>query len=226
MTQAIVCHNGHGLVLASDSSVLHEEQGGRVEHRAEQRLYALGSHAAILCAGGMAGVELSARLAQWMQSRDSLEFDDVLAVGRDFLAGGYARYLRTNHGRTEGQPAANRHLYFIIGGYAPSRTEAPYQAVLLQSEAGELPFQETRLGYVFTLPRRLSLEERITRQIAEGASLRGLARSCRAALVSLAQRNPESMAAPFQVAMLTAEGIAFLDDAGLPEEPDDEEEKD
>ena len=224
MTQAIVCYNSHGLVLATDSLVLCEGQGGQIEHRVEQRLYALGSHAAILSAGAAVGVDLSARLAQWMEARGQLEFEDALAVGRDFLAGTYARYLRAHQGQPEGHAAANRHLYFIIGGYAPSRAQGLYQAVLLQSEAGELPFHETPLGHVFTLPRRLALEERITRQIAEGAPLRGLARSCRSGLAGLAQRNPEAVAAPYQVAMLTAQGIELLGDEGLPAEPEEEEE--
>ncbi len=223
MTQAIVCCNSEGLVLATDSVAVEELADGQVERRADRRLFSLGGRAAIVSAGAAAGVDLAGQLSQWLEPRGRMDLDDVLALGRDFLAQGYARYLRTKQVWLEEHPAACRHLYFIIGGYSADPASAPYEAILLQSEAGELPFQETHLGRVFTLPRRVALEGRMTRQIAEGAGLRALAESCRAGLEGVAERNPESVGGPFHMALVTAAGVEFLEEPqGGPGDEEDE----
>jgi len=211
MTQAIVCCNQEGLVLGTDSLVLRELEGGQVERLIERKLFTIGSHAAVVSAGAAVGVELSAQLSHWLERRGLMDWDDMLALSRDFLAEGYARHLRASHTRLEARSAEYRHLCFIIGGYS-GRAPSPYEAILLQSEAGELPFQETRLGRVFTLPRRTALEGRIARQIIEGLELRALAETCRASLEGIAERNPEAIAAPFQIALVTASGVEFLEE--------------
>jgi len=209
MTQAICCCNREGLVLASDSLMLRELDGGRVERLTVRTLFALGPRAVVLTAGAPVGAEMVAQLAQWLQPRRLEDFEDLLALSRDFLAESYARHLRTGHGR-HGAASENRHLYFILAGYE-GRQPMPFAAVLLESEAGELPFKETRLGRVFTLPRRMVQEGHITRQIAEGVGLRELATSCRLALEHAAERNPEAIGGPFHVAMITQRGVEFLE---------------
>ncbi len=211
MAQAIVCYNHEGLVLASDSLLLQELEGSQVERLTRRTLFALGSRAAILTTGP-AGVALGEGLSQWLAARHLVDFDDVMAVSRDFLAEGYARYLRGDHAGPNAL-AAPRHLYFLIGGYCTGSAAGPCRLVLLESAAGELPFKEVALGRVFAVPRRVALEGRITRQIAEGASLRELAASCRAGLADIARRNPEAVDSPFQVAMVTPAGIQTLDEA-------------
>jgi hypothetical protein len=208
MTQAIYCSNREGLVLASDSLILREGDGGRVERLTARRVFALGPRAVVLTAGAPVGAEMAAQLAQWLQPRRLEDFGDLLSLSRDFLAEGYARFLRAGHGRRGGSP--DRHLYFIVAGYE-GQQPFPYSAVLLESEGGELPFKESRLGRVFTLPRRLVQEGHITRQIAEGAGLRELAASCRLALEHAAERNPEAVGGPFHVAMITQRGVEFLE---------------
>lgn len=210
MTQAIYCSNREGLVLASDSLMLRELEGGQVERLTARKLFALGPRAAVLTAGAPVGAEMAAQLAQWLQPRHLEDFGDLLALGRDFLAEGYARHLRGGHGR-HGAIAENRHLYFILAGYE-GRGPSPYAAVLLESEAGALPFKESRLGRVFTVPRRLVQEGRIARQVAEGAGLHELAESCLAGLEHTAERNPESVGGPFHVAMITERGVQFLEE--------------
>lgn len=210
MTQAIVCSSDEGLVLATDSLALHELEGGQVQKLTERKLYALGARAAILAAGAAAGARLSAGLSQWLEGRNLIDVADVMAVSRDFLAEGYVRYLREAH---EGHCPAPRHLSFVIGGFSADHASSPYQAVLLHSEAGELPFTETRLGRVFALPRRLIFEARTTRQIAEGIGLLRLAEVARAELEGAAERNPQSVGGPFHVALVTAAGVQFLQEA-------------
>ncbi len=206
MAQAIYCSNRDGMVLASDSLTLRELDGGKVERLTARKLFALGPRAAVLTAGAPVGAEAAAQLAQWLQPRRLEEFGDLLSLSRDFLAETYARHLRAGHSRA----AEHRHLYFILAGYE-GRQPQPYAAVLLESEAGELPFKETRLGRVFTLPRRLVQEGHITRQIAEGAGLRELATSCRLALAHAAERNPEAIGGPFHVVMISERGVEFLE---------------
>lgn len=214
MTQAIVCYNREGLALASDSLILQELDGGQVERLTERKLFPLGQRAAVLSVGAAIGARLSAELSQWLTPRRLEDFEDILTLSRDFLAQGFARFLRTHQAWAEENPAC-RQLYFIIAGYSTQPASAAPRAVMLQSEAGELPFQEVRLGRVFTLPRRLALEGRVTRQIAEGVPLRTLAESCLAGLASVAKRNAESVGGPFHVALITQSGIEFLEkDAG------------
>ncbi|MDI7275142.1 MAG: hypothetical protein QME94_04105 [Anaerolineae bacterium] len=217
MAQAIVCYNHEGLVLATDSLEWRELEGGRVERLTERKLFALGARAAILTSGAPVGVELCVQLSDWLQARRLSDLDDVLTVSRDFLSEGYARYLRANHGDGEGSLAAARHLYFVIGGYS-GRAGSPSVALLLRSEAGELPLEQMRLGRVFTLPRRLTLEARMRRQIAEGTRLRGLVESCWSGLEALAERNPECVGGSFLVATVTADGVEISEHApGGPE---------
>ena len=189
MAQAIVCYNHEGLVLATDSLVVQELDEGQVERSTARRLFALGTQAAMVAAGAPLGLELATELARWLQARHLVDLDDVLAVSRDFLAEGYARHLRAHQALVEERPAAFRHLYFIVGGYAGS-ARAPYQAILL------------------------GLEVRVTRRIAEGAGLNELATTCRAALKLAAERNPELVGGPIDVATVSAGGVAFLDETG------------
>jgi len=210
MTQAIYCSNREGLVLATDSLMLRETDGGRVERLTARRIFALGPRAVVLTAGAAVGTEMAAQLAQWLQPRRLEEFGDLLSLSRDFLAESYARHLRAGHSRRSAA-GTDRHLYFILAGYEGCQP-LPYAAVLLESEGGELPFKESRLGRVFTLPRRMVQEGHITRQIAEGAGLRELATSCRLALEHAAERNPEAIGGPFHVAMITERGVEFLDE--------------
>jgi hypothetical protein len=214
MTQAIVCRNREGLVLATDSCVLHELDGGRVERLVECSLFALGTHAAMLTAGAHLGVDLGQQLQDWLLPRDLEDFGDVLAISREFLAEGYTRYLRGARGELAGSHEVPRYLYFIIGGYSPGDSASPTEAVLLYSEAGELPFGETRLGSVFALPRRLLFESRLTRRIAEGASLRSLAEISEAELQSVAERKPEAVGGPFHLAMVMQTGVEIIEGAG------------
>ncbi len=211
MTQAIYCCNREGLVLASDSLVLRELDGGQVERLTAQRLFAVGPRVVLLTAGAPVGAEMAAQLAEWLQPRRLEEFSDLVVLGRDFLAGRYARHTREGQRRPAAATPGDRHLYFVIAGFQEGASP-PYEAVLLQSEGGALPFRESRLGRVFTLPRRMVQEGHITRQIAEGASLRELAESCRAALEHAAERNPEAVGGPFQVAMVMERGVQFLEE--------------
>ena len=214
MTQAIVCRNREGLVLATDSCALRELENGRVERLTERKLFALSRYAAVLAVDAQLGVDLAEELQAWLRPRNLADMTDVLAVSQDFLAEGYARYQHAARGRPPGDRTVLRHLYFIIGGYSPAGVSSGPQAILLDSEAGELPFKETQLGSVFALPRRLVFEGRVTRQIAEGISLRRLAEISRAELQNAAERNPEAVGGPFHVAMVTAAGLEFLEDAG------------
>ena len=214
MTQAIVCRNREGLVLATDSCAVRELEDGRVERLTERKLFALGRHAAMLAVDAQLGVDLAGQLQAWLLPRDLADVTDVLAVSHDFLTEGYTRYLRAARDRPPGDHTVPRHLYFIIGGYSPGGVSAGPEAILLDSEAGELPFKETRLGSVFALPRRLVFEGRVTRHIAEGISLRRLAEISQAELRGAAERNPEAVGGPFHVAMVTAAGLEFLEDTG------------
>lgn len=204
MTLAIVCQNHEGLLLASDSRTQRELGGGRVEWTSMRHVYALGPYAGAIAFGGVLAVELCAQLAQWQQARSALELDDTLAVSREFLAAGLTQYVREQV--YNGHPAPP-HLAFIVGGCSPAGAGACH-AVLLQSEAGELPFREAELGRAFTLPRRLVLEGRLTRRLAEGASLADLALYCRAVLEEVAARNQESVGGPFDVLLVTPDGRA------------------
>lgn len=208
MAQAIVCYNREGLIVAADSLILQEGPGGQVTRWTGRRLFALGARAVLLAAGAPVAAELGAELASWLQARGLVELEDVAAVSRDFMSEGYARHLR-GIASTE---AAPRHLHFVIAGCTGECAPEESRVLLLQSEAGELPFQELRPGRVFALPRRLALERRIGRQIAEGAALEGLAASCLQGLADVAARNPESVAGPYQAAMVTAAGVRFLDE--------------
>ncbi|HOG45315.1 MAG TPA: hypothetical protein PLJ35_08175 [Anaerolineae bacterium] len=210
MTQAIYCCNHEGLVVASDSLALRELEGGQVERLTSRKLFAVGPYAVVLTAGAPVGAEMATELAQWLQPRRLEEFADLLALSRDFLAGGYARRLRDDRSGQNRAAGTNRHLYFIVAGYR-GHSSSPYDAVLLESQAGELPFKESHLGRVFTLPRRLVQEGHLTRQIAEGASLRELAESCLAGLELAAERNPESVGGPFHIATVTERGVTWLE---------------
>ncbi|MGQ9684464.1 MAG: hypothetical protein ACUVX9_18205, partial [Anaerolineae bacterium] len=203
MTLAMVCQNDNGLLLASDSQVLRERDDGHMERATVRRVYGLGTHAGAIAFGDVLAVELCAQLAQWLQARNALDQDDTLAISREFLAAGLTQHLREQ--AEKGQPAP-RHLAFVIGGCSPGGAGS-CRAVLLRSEGGELPFQEAELGRVFTLPRRLVLEGRIMRRLAEGASLSELAVYCRLALQEAAVRNHESVGGPFDLLLVTPEGV-------------------
>ncbi len=220
MAQAIVCSSREGLILATDSLVLRELEGGQVERLTVRQLYPLGPRAAILSRGeAEIGLDLAVLLSEWLAPRQLQDLGDILALSRDFLSERYARHLKGLRGSSAGRYPAARHLHYIVGGLAPG---ASAQAILLHSEAGELPFRELQLGPAFSLPRRAVLEGHLARQIAEGAGVRELAQSCRAALQSAAGRNPEVVGGPFLVAMITAAGLELLGE-GTPAQGIDEE---
>ncbi len=213
MTQEIICSNREGLLLCSDSLVVEERESGERRFHSFRKLYALGSHAAILSAGAKIGIDLSIRLAELISQRGVSDVGAVLPLAREFLDREYGRFVEEGRDWFMSHPDAYRRLYFVIGGYTQGDPDNPVQFYLLSSEDLELPFQVTATGTLLTMPRRLGFEMKLAGVLPQ-SSLSDLAGLCLSYLRQLGDKEPDRVGPPYYAATVSAEGFRWHADDG------------
>jgi hypothetical protein len=208
MTQEILYCTPQGIVLASDSLVVHIAEDGQRRHYARKKLFPLGKWAALVTAGAYIGIDISRRFSALAQDEGLVDLERLLPAAQSFFEQAYERFIHLNRSWFAAHPLAYRSLYLLLVGRG-DRHKDGWQAHLLSSEEHQLPFQRTSIGEILTIPRRLGIEGQLMARLKTGRSLEDVAAFCDTALSVLAERDPEQVGAPFQVAILDQQGFRW-----------------
>jgi 20S proteasome alpha/beta subunit len=201
MTQALAAYHQHGLLLATDSLATRFTGTGQTEFFNLEKLFPLGTHAAILSGGAGVSVPLSRALAREIHRHRGLDdLDDLVELALPFLSGGYARYLE-QHGA---DPEGFRRIYFILAGYSPDKPPPGYALTLLGSEEDE-PLKIIPVTNQVVMPRNLGMEMRLFQALNRGADLTELLKMSKDFLEKMAAAK-EEVGPPFYFATITPDG--------------------
>jgi hypothetical protein len=202
VTQALAGYNEHGLFLAADSRATRFDPEGRTLFFNVPKLFPLGRNCAILSGGAGVSVPLSQALSGEIERRRGLEdLEEIAEFAASFLSRGYEIHLQKNGPEPEGF----RHLYFILGGYAPGKSPPGYQLLLLGSEENELPLRLIPATNLVVMPRNLGTEMRFQKALTAGLSLDKLLEMSKEFLEKQGQLK-EEVGPPFYYATITPEG--------------------
>jgi len=204
MTQEIYLATSTSAILASDSLVVRQHEDGRRERLSQRKLFALSQACAIVSGGGAVGIPLSRQLVVHLHAQKIQEIEEILHIAPPWLNQQYGAYVRQARSWFECHPKAHQRLYFIIAG-CPTAGPPP-QAALIGTEKIDEPLKVYPMGDVLTMPRRLALEARLQAMIA-GASEDELALHTLEQLAHLAQRDPETVAGPFDCVVISSRGL-------------------
>lgn len=208
MTQEILYQSPGGIVLASDSLVVHIREDGEKEYLAACKLLPLGQWAVLVTAGTYVGVELSRQFAALAQGMGLRFLEQLQPVAIDFFEEEYGHFVKEHQGWFSAHPLAYRTLYVLLAGRADD-AGPNWRILFLCSEEHELPFRQLRIGEVLTIPRRLGLEGQLMQRQKEAAELEDVAAFCYSALHLLAERDPEQVGRPIYVAILDGGGFRW-----------------
>ncbi|MBW1917091.1 MAG: hypothetical protein JRI57_03590 [Deltaproteobacteria bacterium] len=201
MTQALVGYNQHGIILATDSQATTFAEDGQSHYFTVEKLFPLGTHAAVLSGGSGVSVPLSLALRHEVDQRRLVEIEAIIGFALSFLSQAYGRYL-AQHGP---EPEDLRRIYFILAGYAPQTPPPTYQVSLLASENNVLPLERLQVQPLVVMPRHLGMEMRLLKALQQGTPLAELLEMSWEFLEKRAAATQE-VASPFYFATITPDG--------------------
>ncbi|MFP3867838.1 MAG: hypothetical protein ACLFUU_06715 [Desulfobacteraceae bacterium] len=201
MTQALVGYNDHGIILATDSRATRFDEQGQSHYFSVEKLFPLGTLAAVLSGGSGVSVPLSLALRHEVDQRRLVEIEAIIGFALPFLSQAYGRYL-AQHGP---EPEDLRRIYFILAGYAPQLQAPAYHVSLLASENNALPLERIPVQPLMVMPRHLGMEMRLMTALRQGVPLAELLELSREFLAKRAAATQE-VAPPFYFATITPEG--------------------
>jgi hypothetical protein len=204
MSQLIACKSSRGIVLAADSKAVSVDDSGTLVDDEIERLIPLSKHTAILTGGAAAGVKMCRSLKDFIAGEGLDDIKAVYQAALPFLASEYEQFMRKI---CRFHPIDPLHqVNFILAGYSPADPIEPFSLYLLWTRK-KLPLLDgEEISTVFTLPRVIRLEYRISQLAGEDA---GLDR-----ILSVVQEGLEQQAAaqeeidrPFSYAILDRDGL-------------------
>ncbi|MDD3581764.1 MAG: hypothetical protein PHW74_12170 [Desulfobacca sp.] len=201
MTQALVGFNEYGIILATDSRATRFAEDGQSHYSTIEKLFPLGTHAAVLSGGSGVSVPLSLALRHEVEQRGLVEIQDIVEFAVPFLSRAYGRYLEQHGPELEDL----RRIYFILAGYSPNTPPPGYQAVLLASENNALPLERIPIQPLVVMPRHLGMEIRLLKALQQGTPLAELLTLSCEFLEKMAAAQAE-VAPPFYFATITPAG--------------------
>ncbi len=208
MTQEILYRCAEGIVMASDSRIVHIASDGQRQYLAAQKVFTLGKQALIGTAGAFVGVGISRRFAEYAQGARLQTLEEIVPPARQVFEQEYGRFIQENRDWFAAHPEAYRSLYLLLAGPSATDRVSPWQVRVLASEEHRLPFQELPAGEVLTIPRRLGVEGQLMMRLKNGSPLEDVAAFCYNVMLLLADRDP-NVGGPFHVAILDHEGIRW-----------------
>lgn len=192
MSQLVACRFEGGLLVAADRRVAAELRGEHQVHTI-RKLFPLGSTAVVATSGAAVGIAVSRNLHRFLKRRSSPPLEDLEAYALSVFQKEYAEFIRQGEAWFRSHPQANRLSYLLLGGREDGGT---YGFRFYASEAHHEPYRLLPTGAVLTAPRRLGLEARLTRALAQGTGGDGLLQVILAGLRVVGEKE-EAVGPPF-----------------------------
>ncbi len=204
MSQLVACHTPRCLLLAADRRVVAQVDGEEQIHTA-QKLFPLGSTAAVATSGAAVGIDASRELARLLAAQSPSTFEQVEARSLSVIGQRYDAFCHRGKAWFDDHPEALRLSYILLGGFDgdPSADRRIFR--FYGSESHDEPHRHINTAEVLTAPRRLGLELRLSRAAqadAEPDALRELVIEG----LRLSEKREQSVRGPFDRALFDAAG--------------------
>lgn len=204
MGQLIACAAPEGVFLASDSRTEFFGPGGEERFITVERLIPVGSHAVLASAGAQEGHELCRDFAAFAKDEGLTDIDALMEAAMPFFTGRYDEVMRKMCEKLPVDPLHN--MYLVLAGYAAKRPEHPARLFIIWNRPKPAKIEFNRVTNIFTLPRRMGLEFKMTQLLAKKAPLAEIAGVAKAAMEKLAGQD-EYIGPPFHFLTITAAGV-------------------
>lgn len=204
MGQLIACATSEGVLLASDSRTEFFEPGGEERFVTVERLLPVAAHAVLASAGAMEGHDLCRNFAAFAKDEGLKDIDALMDAAMPFFTGRYDDVMRRMCEKLPVDPLHN--MYLVLAGYAVNHPERPARLFIIWNRPKPPKIEFNQVTNIFTLPRRLGLEFRLSQMVAKKAPLAEIAGVAKAAMQKLAGQD-EYIGPPFHFLTITAAGV-------------------
>jgi hypothetical protein len=204
MSQILACKTESGILLAADSKAVDFTPQGEMVPLQVSRLTQLTPHSAILAGGAAAGEGMCRSLKEFLAKEKLIDIEEVYAAALPFLATEYERFMRKTCAFLPIDPI--HHVHFILGGYSGKNTQKPFQLHLMWNKKSLPQLDGDEIASVFSVPRLISLEYRLSRAVAAAKAPRDLLPDIRQSLEKQSTAS-EDIAGPFAFGIITRAGF-------------------
>jgi hypothetical protein len=204
MGQLIACAAPEGILLASDSRTEFFEPDGQEKFITVDRLIPVGSHAVLASAGAEEGHELCRDFAAFAKGEGLTDVDALMDAAMPFFAGRYDDIMRKMCEKLPVDPLHN--MYLVLAGFSAKTPERGGRLFIIWNRPQPPKIEFNQVTNIFTLPRRLGLEFKLNRMLAQKAPMAEIAGAAKAAMEKLAGRD-EYIGPPFHFLTITAAGV-------------------
>jgi hypothetical protein len=203
MGQLIACAGPEGVFLASDSRTEFFGPGGEEKFITVERLIPVGTHAVLASAGAEEGHELCRDFAAFAKDEGLTDIDALMEAAMPFFAGRYDEVMRKMCERLPVDPLHN--MYLVLAGFS-AKAPDPARLFIIWNRPQPPKIESNRVANIFTLPRRMGLEFKLTQLLAKKAPLAEIAGTAKASMEKLAGQD-EYIGPPFHFLTITADGV-------------------
>jgi len=205
MGQLIACATAEGVFLASDSRSVWFEPDGEERFMEVDRLVPIASQVILASAGALEAHDLAKDFADFARGENLTEIDALIDAAIPYFTSRYDEITRKICEKLPLDPVIN--LYLLLAGYSLKTPDQPGRLFIIWDRAQPPKIEYNRVTEVFTLPRRMGLEFRLSQLIKEKAPLASLVDVARAGMEKLAAQD-EYLAPPFHYLTITKDGIS------------------
>ncbi|MHB8069659.1 MAG: hypothetical protein ACYDIC_17335 [Desulfobaccales bacterium] len=203
MGQLIACATSEGILLASDSRTEFFEPGGEEKFITVNRLIPVGSHAVLASAGAVEGHDLCRDFAAFAKDEGLKDIDALKDAAMSFFTGRYDEVMRKMCEKLPVDPLHN--MYLVLAGFA-AQQEQPARLFIIWNRPQPPKIEYNQVTNIFTLPRRMGLEFKLSQMVAQKAPLAEIAGAAKVAMHKLAGQD-EYVGPPFHFLTITTAGV-------------------
>jgi hypothetical protein len=204
MGQLIACATSEGVLLASDSRAEFFEPGGAEKFITLDRFIPVAAHAALASAGAVEAHDLCRDFAAFAQDEGLKDIDALMDAAMPFFTSRYDEVMRKMCEKLPVDPLHN--MYLVLAGYAANQPEHPARLFIIWNRPKPPKIEFNQVTNIFTLPRRMGLEFKLSQMIAKKAPLAEIVAAAKAAMDKLAGQD-EYIGPPFHFHTITAGGV-------------------
>jgi hypothetical protein len=200
MGQLIAGAASAGVLVAVDSRAVFFEPFGEERFITLDRLIPLTSHVVLASAGALEAHDLCLDFAAFAKEEGLTDLNALIEAAIPFFTSRYDEVLRKMCEKVPPDPIIN--MYLVLAGYAAGAGHL----FVIWDRPQPPKIEYNKVTNVFTLPRRMGLEFKLSRLIREEVPLTRLVETAKAGMEKLAGQD-EYIGAPFHYVTITQDGI-------------------